>query len=281
MRKKIVSVTAINWATSVEIEHSPSKFVLVILANMANGQGECWPTHKTICAQTSLSQRCVETCIARLEAMGLIQRTARHSKNGGRAANLYTVNVGALPMEPTRTLAPCTGNCGHDSCKVTCQSVAEQGSFDDALASPAVTPPAYQNDPSRTSVGEHYIEPSMNHQIEPTTRASAPCADADLKFEEFWEAFPKRAGGNSKKAAKQRFLSAIKRKVDPDQIIGAARVFNRYCERKGLVRTEKVPMAETWLNKERWNDEMVEATQSFGFFEIAAGHDGGSFGHRR
>lgn len=88
----------------------------------------------------------------------------------------------------------------------------------------------------------------------------APSADASDRFDEFWEAYPKRTGQNPKKPARQKFEKIIK-EVDPQTLIDAAHAY---------ARSEKnndpkfIAQTQTWLNQERWNDEYSEpAPQPF------------------
>lgn len=87
-----------------------------------------------------------------------------------------------------------------------------------------------------------------------------PSADASDRFDEFWEAYPKRTGQNPKKPARQKFEKIIK-EVDPQTLIDAAHAY---------ARSEKnndpkfIAQTQTWLNQERWNDEYSEpAPQPF------------------
>ncbi len=73
-------------------------------------------------------------------------------------------------------------------------------------------------------------------------------------FEKFWEAYPKRDGGNPKSPAKKRFISAVKSGVDPQAIIIAAEHLNSYYQSKSQVGSPYVPQAKTWLNERRWED---------------------------
>lgn len=68
------------------------------------------------------------------------------------------------------------------------------------------------------------------------------------RFDEFWEAYPKRvAKGGAKKAWKAAII-----KTSPDVIIAAARVFST----KQIGDAAKyTPYPASWLNDERWLDE--------------------------
>jgi hypothetical protein len=75
----------------------------------------------------------------------------------------------------------------------------------------------------------------------------------DEGFERFWKAYPKRDGGNPKPEAYKAWKKAVKRE-DAETVIAAVKAYAKDCEKRGKVNTEFIPMAATWLNKERWND---------------------------
>ena len=75
-------------------------------------------------------------------------------------------------------------------------------------------------------------------------------------FEIFWKTYPKRSGSNPKKNAFKKFSSALKRGVSADDIISGAEKLSLYHQSKGDDGSEFVPMAQTWLNQERWEDEI-------------------------
>lgn len=93
-----------------------------------------------------------------------------------------------------------------------------------------------------------------------TPNNPAPSADASDRFNEFWEAYPKRTGQNPKKPARQKFQKVIK-EVDPQKLIDAAQAYGR--SEKGN-NPKFIAQTITWLNQERWNDEYSEpAPQPF------------------
>ena len=87
-----------------------------------------------------------------------------------------------------------------------------------------------------------------------------PSADASDRFDEFWEAYPKRTGQNPKKPARQKFEKIIK-DVDPQVLIDAAHAYARSEQNND---PKFIAQTQTWLNQERWNDEYSEpAPQPF------------------
>lgn len=70
-----MSVEAIAWAFSQPIKHSTAKFVLVAMANHADGDMMCWPSLAHLCAQTSQDRKTVQANILRLRELGYIEDT--------------------------------------------------------------------------------------------------------------------------------------------------------------------------------------------------------------
>lgn len=73
-------------------------------------------------------------------------------------------------------------------------------------------------------------------------------------FEKFKIEFPKRDGAQGWKPAAKLFDAAVKRGVDEVRIIAGATAYRLECERKGIVKTDKVAQALTWCRQERWDE---------------------------
>lgn len=72
------------------------------------------------------------------------------------------------------------------------------------------------------------------------------------RFEEFWEAYPKRSPhSNPKKPALNKFKK-ITKTVDPQVLIDAA---NAYAKVMQGTEPKYIAQAQTWLNQQRWEDE--------------------------
>lgn len=76
-------------------------------------------------------------------------------------------------------------------------------------------------------------------------------ASPPARWDEFWDAFPRKDG---KKEAEAAFAKALKRGVDPQMMIDGAL---SYADRMTKARTDrsKIKMAQGWLNNDRWDDE--------------------------
>src|SRR5690606_11439441 len=81
------------------------------------------------------------------------------------------------------------------------------------------------------------IEPQAQAALELvlTPQEETKPSEYPQEFEEFWQAYPKREGGNSKKAAYRRWSALRKRGVSATDLIRAARAYAAEQERLGNV----------------------------------------------
>ena len=70
-----MSVEAISWAFQQPVPHASAKFVLVAMANHADGDMRCWPSSAHLCAQTSQDRKTVQANLQRLRDWGYIVDT--------------------------------------------------------------------------------------------------------------------------------------------------------------------------------------------------------------
>jgi len=96
-------------------------------------------------------------------------------------------------------------------------------------------------------------KPSVNHP-----RAS------DEKFDEAWKAYPKREGGNSKKAALKAWNARLREGVDADVLVNAVKAYAKAMQDKGNVGTPYVKQASTFFGPDRHFDEYARPPRSQG-----------------
>lgn len=77
-------------------------------------------------------------------------------------------------------------------------------------------------------------------------------------FEDFWEIYPKRAGGRDKPGAFKAFRAALKRAPVETIHAGALR-YASYVERSDKSGTEFILQARTWLNRNSWTEDYADA----------------------
>ncbi|MGO4510906.1 hypothetical protein AB4Z51_28240 [Bradyrhizobium sp. 2TAF36] len=88
---------------------------------------------------------------------------------------------------------------------------------------------------------------------------------APSRFDEFWQAYPRRDGPNPRKPAETRFDSLVKTGLDPQMLIDAAKKLATDEGARGNIGTRFIPQAVTWLNQQRWSDHAaIAALQSMG-----------------
>lgn len=89
-------------------------------------------------------------------------------------------------------------------------------------------------------------------EIREEKKDSGADAPRDEKFEDFWKAYPRRAGANPKAPAEKLFVAAVKSGADPADIIAGA----KRCAvvDAGKINTEYIPQAVKWLRDKRWRD---------------------------
>ena len=77
-----MTIAAIEWAFTQQIEIPSAKLVLLALADHANDKGHCWPSMERLQDRTGLSRATVYRAIDTLTGIGLVQMVKR-----GRANN--------------------------------------------------------------------------------------------------------------------------------------------------------------------------------------------------
>jgi uncharacterized protein YdaU (DUF1376 family) len=85
---------------------------------------------------------------------------------------------------------------------------------------------------------------------------------ADECFDRFCAAYPKRHGNLNRTAARAKFETKIRNGADPEEIIAAAERYKQFCDAEGKTGTEYVAMMSTWINQERWKDDLPEPDRS-------------------
>lgn len=138
----------------------------------------------------------------------------------------------------------------------------------DTPALPQPSPSTTENPPQMKEEGgkreEKEVKKENSRSVAKATRPAE-----NLKFEEFWKAYPRRDGPNPRKPAEQKFNALVKTGVDPDVMIAGAKQLAAEESRRGRIGTQYVAQAMTWLNQQRWTDHAATAfAEDDGMIEI-------------
>lgn len=87
-----MSYRATAWAYDMSLS-APMKPVLVVLADMADEEGSCYPGQQRIADMTGLSVRTVARALVKLERVGLIIRHRRMDQFGHRTSDRYRLQL--------------------------------------------------------------------------------------------------------------------------------------------------------------------------------------------
>lgn len=147
----------LGWAWRQPVDDPLAKLLLVKLADQANDDGVCWPSRRTISADTGMSIRTISNKIGFLNDAGLLTVESRARENGGRTSNWYRITVG----DPPGTTCPTPGHHVHpQNLELELRSSAselEQASSSEAAPS------------AQTLVGE-YVDQIRANGVDPPRR---------------------------------------------------------------------------------------------------------------
>ena len=102
-----------TWAWSVALPPT-SKLLLMALADIADDRGICWPSHPTLAAKCSLTDRTVRRILVLLQAYNLVVVEPRFKTTGSRTSNRYRLAVDIPPDKLSGGIrTPVTEGGGH------------------------------------------------------------------------------------------------------------------------------------------------------------------------
>jgi uncharacterized protein YdaU (DUF1376 family) len=131
-------------------------------------------------------------------------------------------------------------------------------------------PPAllYQSQPqsqplkktgSRSIAGDRPTRAIDPKQIDLEDAIAVVPAKAPSRFEDFWQAYPRREGPSPRKPAETKFNALVKTGIDPAMMIAEAQKLASAEAARGNIGTRFIPQAVTWLNQQRWADHAAVA----------------------
>lgn len=256
--------------------------IMARLADYSNDDGVSYPSVETICRQLGLGESTVRTAISELETAGWLLRESRR-KGNRNTSNLYHLNADRL-----EALARIERD------KVT---ALKQQRWSETYSHPSDSEPS-KSEPSESgpSNGFHPSDsgkngvltrqnltpdPQVNSKHDPSVNskhesqdtgasadASAPACsvkqDYSPEFETAWQAYPKRAGGNSKSGAWKAWKARLKDGVKPDDMLAGVKRYAAYARATGSVGTQYVKQAATFFGPDRHFEESWKAPSAPG-----------------
>lgn len=257
------------WDACAAHDVKGAKLVIMArLADYSNDDGVCYPSVETICRQLGLGESTVRTAIAELESSGWLRRESRR-KGNRNTSNLYHLNADRLEalarIEKDKVAAlkkQRRTNGFHPS-----ESDPSKSEPSDSVCSNGFHPSdsdkngvfTRQNLTPDPQVNSNH-DPQVNSKQESqdiSARGKAPSENRSSKenysneFEQAWQAYPKRAGGNSKAAAWKAWKARIKDGVTTEAMLAGVSRYAGYVRATGSEGTQFVKQAATFFGPDR------------------------------
>jgi hypothetical protein len=242
-----MTIQAVAWAIETRVGDPTLKVLLMALANHANSdEWEAWPKLETLAFEAEISKRTVQRGLERLKQLGLISIEHSFRPDGSQTSSRIRLLRGGQIDTPSR------GQIGTLGCHSS-----DVGRVTELCPAPGDNKVATPNEPS--------LEPSLEPSKTPVaSKATKRATDSEIDqiFEErFWPVYPKRLGSRGKPEAKKKFRTVVRSGGKVEKIIDAAtKLAADWVPRisRKPADAQFIPMAATWLNKGRWDDEPDE-----------------------
>ncbi|HDU6139459.1 TPA: helix-turn-helix domain-containing protein [Klebsiella pneumoniae subsp. pneumoniae] len=252
-----MSMDLMVQAMKIKVGNPLRKLVLLKLADNASDLGECWPSYQHIADQCEISKRSVMNHIEALCEYGLIKKELRTGPKGN-SSNVYQLNLRSAGDSPGGSANRSLPGAG------------------DSLPGAGDSPGGSAGAAPRISHSFEPVNEPVNEPIKHTGAsaiASAPARSAKQgyspEFETAWQAYPKRAGGNSKAAAFKAWNARLKDGVKPEVMLAGVKRYAAYTRATGSAGTQYVKQAASFFGPDRHFEESWQAPSAPG-----GGHNG-------
>ena len=260
------------WDACAAHDIKGAKLVIMArLADYSNDEGVCYPSVETICRQLGLGESTVRTAIAELESAGWLRREFRR-KGNRNTSNLYYLNADRLEalarIEKDKVAAlkqQRRANGFHPSDSEPSGSGCSNGFHPSVSDKNGVfTRQNLTPDPQVNSKHDPQVNSKQESQ-DIGVRGKAPSENRSSKenysneFEQAWQAYPKRAGGNSKAAAWKGWKARLKDGATVEVLMAGVRRYAGYVRATGSEGTQFVKQAATFFGPDRHFEEVWQA----------------------
>lgn len=92
-----MSWKALDWATELEVNSAAAKLILILLANKADENFSCYPSIRTLMAESSAGRSTVLRALKKLEADGVVTRDPQFYDSGAQRVSRYYLNHPVAP----------------------------------------------------------------------------------------------------------------------------------------------------------------------------------------
>ena len=261
------------WDACAAHDVKGAKLVIMArLADYSNDDGICYPSVETICRQLGLGESTVRTAIAELESAGWLRRESRR-KGNRNTSNLYHLNADRLEAlarvekdkvaelkqqrrangfhpsdsEPSKS-EPSESECSNGF------HPSDSGK-NDVFTRQNLTPDPQVNSKHDPSVNSKHESQDIGASADAPAPARSAKQDYSPEFETAWQAYPKRAGGNSKAAAYKAWKARLKDGVKPEDMLAGVKRYAAYVKVTGNAGTQFVKQAATFFGPDRHFEE--------------------------
>ncbi|EEV8781425.1 helix-turn-helix domain-containing protein [Escherichia coli] len=204
------------------------------------------------------SESTLKRTFASLKSLGVLRRE-QLNKSKRDMTNFYTINYESELLEEVKV---------NESIRSKCTSPSGQSDLMDgrkmtrSIGSKrhAVIGSKWPNDltENTTEITSENTTESKN-TIGASADASAPARSArqeySPEFEQAWQEYPKRAGGNSKSAAFKAWKARIREGVTPETMLNGVKRYAAWVRVSGNTGTQFVKQASTFFGPDRHFDE--------------------------
>ncbi len=247
-----MSMDLMVQAMKIKVGNPLRKLVLLKLADNASDLGECWPSYQHIADQCEISKRSVMNHIEALCECGLIKKELRTGPKGN-SSNVYQLNLRSAGDSP--------GGSANRSLPGATDSLPGAG---DSPGGSAGAAPRISH--SFEPVNEPVNEPIKHTGASAIASAPTRSAKQDYspEFEKAWQAYPKRAGGNSKAAAFKAWNARLKDGVKPEVMLAGVKRYAAFARATGSAGTQYVKQAASFFGPDRHFEESWQAPSAPG-----------------